>query len=102
MCWRVTGARTSAYENRAWRYPTGGRSADRRRVGGGGGGRRGGGGLGAGGWVSRGGGGGALTMIPAVLLFGGVPFAIGAGMALGGHALIRSARKPPDYGETFE
>jgi hypothetical protein len=45
---------------------------------------------------------GGLTMIPAVLLFGGVPFAIGAGMALGGHALIRSARKPPDYGETFE
>jgi hypothetical protein len=45
---------------------------------------------------------GGLTMIPAVLLFGGVPFAIGAGMAFGGHALIRSARKPPDYGETFE
>lgn len=45
---------------------------------------------------------GGLTMIPAVLLFGGVPFAIGAGMAFGGHALIRSGRKPPDYGETFE
>jgi hypothetical protein len=45
---------------------------------------------------------GGLTMIPAVLLFGGVPFAIGAGIAFGGHALIRSARKPPDYGETFE
>ena len=45
---------------------------------------------------------GGLTMIPAVLLFGGVPFAIGAGMAFDGHALIRSARKPPDYGETFE
>jgi hypothetical protein len=32
-------------------------------------------------------------MLGAVLLFGGIPFALGAGMALGGHALIKHARK---------
>jgi hypothetical protein len=34
-----------------------------------------------------------LGMWPAVLLFGGIPFAIGIGMAFGGRALLRSARR---------
>jgi hypothetical protein len=43
-----------------------------------------------------------LSMIPLVLMFGGIPFAAGVGLILGGRALIRSERKPPDYGDTFE
>ena len=37
-------------------------------------------------------------MLPAVLMFGGIPFAIGAGIAFGGYALIRSARNERDTG----
>ena len=42
-------------------------------------------------------------MWQAVLLFGGIPFAVGAGIAYGGYALIRSARNDregTDGGET--
>jgi hypothetical protein len=35
---------------------------------------------------------GGLSMLPAVLLFGGAPFAIGAGIGFGGWSLIRHAR----------
>ena len=35
-------------------------------------------------------------MWPMVLMIGGIPFAAGAGIAYGGYALIRSARKTPD------
>jgi hypothetical protein len=34
-----------------------------------------------------------FQMWPAVLLFGGIPFTIGVGMAFGGRALLRSARR---------
>jgi hypothetical protein len=43
-----------------------------------------------------------LGMLPLVLLIGGVPFLIGAGIAYGGFALIRSARTTPDYGSDSE
>jgi len=33
-----------------------------------------------------------FDMWPAVLMFGGIPFAIGVAMAVGGHVLIRRAR----------
>ncbi len=46
--------------------------------------------------------GGDLNMLPLILLFGGIPFAVGAGIAYGGYALIRSARKNPDHDTTFE
>ena len=36
--------------------------------------------------------GGIMEILPAVLLFGGIPFAVGAAVGLGGYALIRSAR----------
>ena len=47
---------------------------------------------------------GGSGMLPAVLIFGGIPFAIGAGIAVGGWALIRSARneRPPEIDDTFE
>ena len=32
-------------------------------------------------------------MLGAVLLIGGIPFALGAGMAFGGHTLIKQARE---------
>ena len=33
-----------------------------------------------------------FSMLPLVLLIGGIPFAVGAAIAFGGYALIRSAR----------
>jgi len=36
----------------------------------------------------------ALTMLPAVFIFGGVPFVIGLGFFFGGRALLRSAGSP--------
>jgi hypothetical protein len=36
---------------------------------------------------------GGLRMWPAVLMFGGIPFAMGAGLGFGGWALIRKARR---------
>jgi hypothetical protein len=33
-----------------------------------------------------------MSMLPLVLLIGGIPFAVGAAIAFGGHMLIRSAR----------
>lgn len=36
---------------------------------------------------------GGATLLPVVLLFGGLPFAGGIGLVLGGRALIRSARE---------
>jgi hypothetical protein len=46
----------------------------------------------------------SLSMLPLVLMIGGIPFAAGVGIAFGGRALIRSARKEraPDLDETFE
>jgi hypothetical protein len=46
----------------------------------------------------------SMSMLPLVLLIGGIPFAAGAGIAFGGRALIRSARaeKTPDLTDTFE
>ena len=46
----------------------------------------------------------SLSMFPLVLMIGGIPFAAGVGIAFGGRALIRSARKDrtPDIGDTFE
>ena len=46
----------------------------------------------------------SLSMFPLVLMIGGIPFAAGVGIAFGGRALIRSARKDhtPDLGDTFE
>jgi len=43
-------------------------------------------------------------MWPTVLVVGGIPFAIGAGVAYAGYALIRSERKapPPDIHDTFD
>lgn len=43
-----------------------------------------------------------LGMWRDVILFGGLPFAIGVGAVFGGRALIRSARKDPGHGRTFE
>jgi hypothetical protein len=43
-----------------------------------------------------------ISMVGAVLLFGGPPIAIGVGLVFGGRALIRSARVEPDISETFE
>ena len=37
-----------------------------------------------------------LSMIPMVLIIGGIPFAIGVAIAFGGYALIRSARNERD------
>lgn len=34
-----------------------------------------------------------LSMVPLVLMFGGIPFAAGVGLILGGRALIRSDRE---------
>jgi hypothetical protein len=36
---------------------------------------------------------GGSGMLGAVLLFGGIPFALGAGLAFGGQTMIRQARK---------
>jgi hypothetical protein len=49
-------------------------------------------------------GGESLSMLPLVLMIGGIPFAAGAGIAFGGRALIRGARaeRTPDLGDTFE
>ena len=42
-------------------------------------------------------------MWPLVLMFGGIPFAAGVGLILGGRALIRSERRNVvDPGDTFE
>jgi hypothetical protein len=42
-------------------------------------------------------------MWPLVLMFGGIPFAAGVGLILGGRALIRSERRDVvDPGDTFE
>ena len=44
-------------------------------------------------------------MWSAVLVFGGIPFAVGGGVAFAGYALIRNATRnapPPDVGNTFE
>jgi len=48
-------------------------------------------------------------MWSAVLVFGGIPFAVGGGVAFAGYALIRNAARnaavnapPPDVGNTFE
>jgi hypothetical protein len=41
-------------------------------------------------------------MLPLVLLIGGVPFVVGAGIAFGGHVLIRSARAGPNYSSDSE
>jgi hypothetical protein len=38
------------------------------------------------------------SMWPMVLMIGGIPFAVGAGIAYGGYALIRSARRERDHG----
>jgi hypothetical protein len=35
-------------------------------------------------------------MLPLVLMIGGIPFLIGAGIAYGGYALLRSARRERD------
>jgi hypothetical protein len=45
-----------------------------------------------------------FQMWPEVLIFGGIPFAVGAGIGYGGYALIRNARtdRPPDVGDTFD
>jgi hypothetical protein len=43
-----------------------------------------------------------FSMWPAVLTFGGIPFAIGMAAIFGGRALIRSARSQPDHDTTFE
>ena len=48
---------------------------------------------------SGGGMGGIAGMLPAVLMFGGIPFAIGAAIAFGGYVLIRSARNERERGE---
>ena len=37
--------------------------------------------------------GGWLSILPLVLLFGGIPLGIGVAMAFGGRALLRSARE---------
>lgn len=41
---------------------------------------------------------GGSGMIVPVLIFGGIPFLIGAGMAVGGYALVRSARNEREDG----
>lgn len=43
-------------------------------------------------------------MWSAVLIFGGIPFAVGAAIGYAGYALIRNARTaaPPDVGDTFD
>jgi hypothetical protein len=43
-----------------------------------------------------------LSMLPLILLFGGIPFALGLAAAFGGRALIRSARNKPDCDTTFK
>jgi hypothetical protein len=43
-----------------------------------------------------------LQMWPIVLMVGGIPLAAGVGIAYGGYALIRSARKDPDEGTIAE
>jgi hypothetical protein len=47
-------------------------------------------------------GGGSLSMVPLVALIGGIPAAIGVGLAFGGRALIRSDRQELDVGDTFD
>lgn len=41
----------------------------------------------------------ALSVIPASLIFGGIPVAIGIGLFFGGRALVRSAKDddPPNF-----
>ncbi len=39
---------------------------------------------------------GAFSMLPLVLLIGGIPFALGAAIAFGGQVLIRQARNERD------
>ena len=44
-----------------------------------------------------------LSDLPLVLMVGGIPFAVGVGLILGGRALIRSERRDVvDPGDTFE
>lgn len=47
--------------------------------------------------LGSGSGGEALGMIPMVAIVGGIPFAIGAGLFMWGHKLIRSARDDERY-----
>jgi hypothetical protein len=46
--------------------------------------------------------GGDLSILPIVLMIGGIPFLVGAAIAYGGHRLIRSARAAPDVGSPSE
>ena len=50
--------------------------------------------------------GGAMSILPLVLLIGGIPFAVGVALAFGGRALILQARKErektADVSEIFE
>jgi|KBSMisStaDraftv2_1062788.scaffolds.fasta_scaffold603710_2 hypothetical protein len=39
---------------------------------------------------------GGMSMLPLVLLIGGIPLAAGAGIAYGGYALIKNAREQRD------
>ena len=43
-----------------------------------------------------------LDMWPEVLMFGGIPFAVGVGLIFGGRALIRTEPRDVDPGDTFE
>lgn len=43
-----------------------------------------------------------LSMLPLVLLIGGLPFAVGAGIAYGGYALIRNARRERERSDGAE
>lgn len=46
--------------------------------------------------------GSSQQMLPLVLLFGGIPFAVGAATAYGGYVMLRNARNQPDQGKTSE
>ena len=39
---------------------------------------------------------GGLSMLPVVAMFGGIPLAVGVGIAYGGYALIKNARDQRD------
>jgi len=43
--------------------------------------------------------GSTLSMLPLIALFGGIPFAVGAGCTYAGYAMIRSARNDRNTGE---
>jgi len=46
--------------------------------------------------------GGIAEMLPLILMFGGIPFAVGVAIAFGGWALLRSARNDRDNETRFE